>query len=69
MTPEKVCLLISNRITELGQTPPDRLVIRQVLVGLSLLVDGTADPECVFHNKLHVVLDDLARDAREDEKV
>lgn len=64
MTPQRVCLYIENQIKSIGQTPPDRFVIKQVLDAIALLTDQVDDPDCEFTNKLHIVLDDLARDLR-----
>jgi hypothetical protein len=65
MTVEKVISHIEEEIRKVGLgTPPNKIEIRKVLTGLSLLMDNEADPESVFVNKFHVVLDDLASDVR-----
>jgi hypothetical protein len=72
MTIQKLAKLIQKEIIDHGieskhSTTTSTNIIIKVLTGLSLLVDQVADPECVFTDKVNIVLNDIARDIRSDQ--
>lgn len=69
MTIQKLAKMVQAEIIEndldadnFNVITTDRITI--ILSGLALLVDSEADPDCVFTDKVNIVLNDLARDIR-----